>query len=94
VASIRKGGNENRPRPAVPGRGRQDLCRYDVLEDVRRQRVHMCTRFVTPSTTIALRWTLGLKARLVRRFEKLTFRPKTVVLAHTSHLPDTATSSR
>ena len=52
---------------------------------VRRQRVQMSTRTGCPWSTTCLRWTLGRKSRLVRRFEKLTFLPNVLVLPQTSH---------
>ena len=54
---------------------------------VRMQRVQTLTRFETPLMTITFDCTFGLNIRLVRRFEKLTLWPNTVVLPQTSHLP-------
>jgi len=39
---------------------------------VRWQRVQMLSRCILPLSISVLRWTLGLKSRFVRRFEKLT----------------------
>ena len=59
---------------------------------VRMQRVQTLTRFETPLMTITFDCTFGLNIRLVRRFEKLTLWPNTVVLPQTSHLPLTRVS--
>ncbi len=57
---------------------------------VRTQRVQMLTRIVTPSSVKRFLCTFGLNDRFVRRFEKLTLCPKTLVLPQTSHFPATA----
>ena len=63
------------------------LVPHPVLPAVRMQRVQTLTFLATPLITIVLCWMLGTKRRLVRRLEKLTFRPYIVCLPHTSHLP-------
>ncbi len=59
------------------------------LSSVRKHRVQMLSRTLSPFTVMRFFWTFARKSRFVRRFEKLTLLPNVLALPHTSHFPDT-----